>query len=128
MSASQTLLKINDWISSPRWLTEHKNLLVHTPKIFQRQENIKLRSCMEFLFWLSRLRTWLVSMKGQVLSLASLSGLRIQNFCELWHRLTAAALIWPLAWELHMQVSPSPPDQKKTKKKNKKNKKKNKIM
>ena len=39
-------------------------------------------------------------MRIQVLSLASLSGLRIQHCCELWCRLTAAALIRRLAWEL----------------------------
>ena len=40
----------------------------------------------EFPVWLSRLRTWLVSMRMWVLSTASLSGLRIQNCRELQHR------------------------------------------
>ena len=59
---------------------------------------------------------WLVSMRVQVRSLASLSGLRIRHCCELWcgsqmwlrfqvavavaHRLAATSLIGPLAWEL----------------------------
>ena len=43
----------------------------------------------------------LVSMRMQVQTLASLSGLRIQPYChELWCRIAAAALIQPLAWEL----------------------------
>ena len=40
----------------------------------------------EFLMWLSRLRTWLVAMRMQVPSLASLSGLRIWHCHELWCR------------------------------------------
>ena len=40
----------------------------------------------EFLLWLSGLRTQLVSMRMQVSSLASLSGLRIQRCCKLWFR------------------------------------------
>ena len=57
-------------------------------------------------------QTWLVSMRMQVWSLASLSGLRIRR-CHgvdhrhgsdpmlllLWHRLAAVAPIRPLAWE-----------------------------
>ena len=38
-------------------------------------------------------------MRLRVQSLASLSGLRIQRFCELWCRSAATALIRPLAWE-----------------------------
>ena len=64
---------------------------------------------------LRRLRTWLVSMRIQVWSLASLSRLRIQGCCRLqcrsqtWLRsgvtvamaqASAAAPIRPLAWEL----------------------------
>ena len=37
----------------------------------------------DFLWWLSRLWTWLVSMKMQVQSLASFSGLRIWRCCDL---------------------------------------------
>ena len=37
-------------------------------------------------------------MRMRVWSLASLSGLRIWYICELWCRLEAIALIWPLAW------------------------------
>ena len=45
-------------------------------------------------------RIRLVSMRTQVRSLASLSGLRTRHCCELWCRLAAIALIRPLAWEL----------------------------
>ena len=41
----------------------------------------------EFPLWLSRLKTWLVSMRMQVWSLASLSELRIWYCHELWCRL-----------------------------------------
>ena len=41
---------------------------------------------MEFLLWHSGLRTWLVSMRMQVRSLASLRRLRVQCCCELWCR------------------------------------------
>ena len=66
-------------------------------------------------FWLSGLRTWLVSMRMRVQSLASLRVLRIcvavscgvgrrwglgLTLLWLWCRPAAAALIWPLAWEL----------------------------
>ena len=40
----------------------------------------------EFLLWLSRLQTRLVSTRIWVQSLALLSGLRIQHFHELWYR------------------------------------------
>ena len=40
----------------------------------------------EFLLWLSWLRTQLVAMRIGVRFLASLSGLRIQWCCKLWHR------------------------------------------
>ena len=44
---------------------------------------------------------WLVSMRTQVPSLASISGLRIQRGHELWlwRRLAATAPIQPLTWE-----------------------------
>ena len=82
----------------------------------------------DFLLWPSGLRTSLASMRICVQPLASLSGLRIQHChklrcrwqmwlgslvaaavgrCSLdhtllwlWHRLAAAALIQPLAWDL----------------------------
>ena len=41
----------------------------------------------EFLLWLTRLRTQLISLRMQIQSLALLSGLRIQHSCELWYRL-----------------------------------------
>ena len=40
-----------------------------------------------FPLWPSRLRTWLVSMRMWVWSLASLSRLRIWHCCKLWHGL-----------------------------------------
>ena len=43
----------------------------------------------EFLLWLSRLWTWIISIRMQVQTLASLSGLRIQHCCKLWCRLRA---------------------------------------
>ena len=42
--------------------------------------------CQEFPLWLSGLRTWLVSMRMWVWSLASLSGLRIWHCHKLWCR------------------------------------------
>ena len=42
------------------------------------EELFKMLLCQEFLLWLSRLRTWLVSMRMPVHSLALISGLRIQ--------------------------------------------------
>ena len=44
-------------------------------------------------------RIRLGTMRLQVRSLTSLSGLRIRRCCELWHRLVATALIQPVAWE-----------------------------
>ena len=41
---------------------------------------------------------WLVSIRTQVRSLASLSGLRIQNCWELWCKSVVTAPIRPLAW------------------------------
>ena len=38
-------------------------------------------------------------MRLEVRSLALLSGLRIQHYCELWCRPVATAPIGPLAWE-----------------------------
>ena len=40
--------------------------------------------CWEFLLWLNRLRTQLVSVRTEVRSLASLSGLGVQHCHELW--------------------------------------------
>ena len=44
-------------------------------------------------------------MKTQVQSLALLSELRTWRCRELWHRPAAAALIRPLAWELHLSFN-----------------------
>ena len=48
--------------------------------------------------------TQLASMRTWVWSLALLSGFAIQSCHELWHRLAAAAALWPLAWELPYAV------------------------
>ena len=56
----------------------------------------------------------------QVQSLASPSGLRIWHCCELWCRLAAAALIWPLAWELPYATGVALKRKKKSKSKKKK--------
>ena len=82
-----------------------------------RVDSIQGQTGKEFLLWLSRLQTRLVSMRMWVPSLALLSGLRIWCCGELcyrsqtrhssdamllwlWRRSAAAASIQPLAWEL----------------------------
>ena len=87
---------------------------------------------LEFPLWLSRLRTQLVSMRMQVRSLASLSGLRIQHCHELlyssktwlsldlpllWYRQAAFTLIQTLAWELPYAEGVALKKKKKKKKK-----------
>ena len=69
-------------------------------------------------------RTWLVSMRTQVRSLALLSGLRIHccrelwySVLRLWHRLAASAPVRHLAWELGYAVDATLKRQKKTPKK-----------
>ena len=64
---------------------------------------------LELSLWLSGLRTQLVSMRTQVRSLASLSGLRIRHSLELQCRLqtwlgsrVAVAVVRPLAWNIYM--------------------------
>ena len=79
------------------------------------QGTLKTSKAWEFPLWLSRLRTWLISMRMGVQSLTSLSGLRSWHCCKLqcrskvqldlallWLccRLAAADPIWPLAWKL----------------------------
>ena len=56
-------------------------------------------------------------MRTQVQSLASLSGLRIQQCCELWYRLAAAAPIRLLAWEFLYAMGAALKIKKKKKKK-----------
>ena len=46
----------------------------------------KVQRCEEFLLWLRRLRTQLVSMRIRVRSMASFSELRIQCCYKLWYR------------------------------------------
>ena len=58
---------------------------------------------LEFPSWLSGLHAWLVSMRTQVRSLASLSGFRIRRCCELWCRSqiqlrSDPALLWLWLW------------------------------
>ena len=48
-----------------------------------KEKRKKIVGNWEFSLWLSGLQTQLVSMKMRVQSLASLSGLRIQNCCKL---------------------------------------------
>ena len=75
------------------------------------------------LLWFSGLRTWLISTRIQIRSLASLS---VASNCDagcrcdldmtllwLWHRPVAAALFWPLAWELPYAASAALKKQKK---------------
>ena len=83
--------------------------------------------CVCVCVWHIRLRTWLVSIRMPVWSLALLSGLRIgvRRRCTsdlgllwLWCRLPVAALIWPLFWERpYASVVPSPPQKKRRRKK-----------
>ena len=78
-------------------------------------------------------RIWLASMRTQVWSLASFSGLRIWHYREqrsrlqtwlvsgiaMWYRPAATALIWPVAWEPPCAMSVAL--KRKKKKKNSKN-------
>ena len=50
------------------------------------RETTRLLRLLEFRLWLRRLRTWLVFMRTQVWSPASLSRLRIQHCWKQWHR------------------------------------------
>ena len=43
-------------------------------------------SCSEFQLWLSRLKTWLASMRMQIRSLVLLRELSIWHYHKLWHR------------------------------------------
>ena len=49
----------------------------------EKEKKKKKKQSLEFLLWLSGLRTQLVSVRMQVHSLASLSGLRIWHCCQL---------------------------------------------
>ena len=64
----------------------------------------------EFLLWLSRLRIQLVSMRMQVQSLASLSGLKDLALPQTVVQVTDMAQIWPcysgVDWQLHLQFDP----------------------
>ena len=85
-----------------------------------------------------RKQIWLVTMRLRVGSLASISGLRIQRCCELWHRLqtwlgadvsvamyrpAAITLIRPLAWEPPYATGAALKSKKKKKKEKKERKK-----
>ena len=74
------------------------SLCLLTLSIYGRQNIKKWKSGVPIV--VSGLRTWLVSMRIQVRSLASLSGLRIRFCHELWCRLGAVTPVRPLAWEL----------------------------
>ena len=94
---------------------------------------------MGFLLWLSGLQTRLISLRTQVRSLASLSGLRIQHCWKLWRRLqmhlgSSVAVAVVLAGSYSSDSTPSlelpyaagAALESKKKKKTKKNKKKQK--
>ena len=51
-----------------------------------RKKKTNKKNYLKFLLWLSGLKIKLVSMRMWVWSLASLSRLRIQHCCKLWHR------------------------------------------
>jgi len=88
-----------------RWVIEYTTLaffyfkiLTKLCRIYEQNFKRKLLHCIrqsfnnrgEFLLWLNMLRTWPVSMRMQVRSLASLSGLRIW-FC---HELRCRSRTW----------------------------------
>ena len=62
---------------------------------------------LEFPLWLSGLRTWLVSMRMQIRSLASLSGLRIWPCCKVQPRsqMQLKSCI-AVGWQLQLQFNP----------------------
>ena len=67
---------------------QNKNILCQRKEItIITETSLVLKEMEEFPSWLSSLRTRLASMRRWVLSLASLSGLRIQRYCELWYKL-----------------------------------------
>ena len=96
------------------WIVPIKRTKTFKEWTAKRLEKMKTekQNAREFPLWLCGLRTCLVSTRMQVQSLASISGLNIRRCRELqcrsqmqlgswlWHRLAAAAPIWPLAWEL----------------------------
>ena len=73
----------NRTLSTGLWSTYelHKILI----SMFFKQHS-KQFECLKIPLWLSRLRTWLLSMRMRVQSLASHSGLRIWRYCKLWLR------------------------------------------
>ena len=73
-----------EWKLLEVWRIDQRNLI-------NVQAKMTLR---EFLLWLSRFWTWLVSMKTRVRSLAPLSGLRNWYCCELWCRLQMQLGSW----------------------------------
>ena len=66
------------------WTKSHH--FIDGPQAFEKEEirTYEENSFGEFPLWLSGLKIQLVSMKTQVQSLASLSGLRIQHCCKPW--------------------------------------------
>ena len=86
------------------------------PQSYNNQNSVVLvqkQTYREFLLWLSRLRTQLVSMRIQVQFLALLSGLKDPELSQavvwvkdlallwLWCGPAAAAMIWSLAWNFY---------------------------
>ena len=67
----------------------------------------------EFLSWLSGSRIWLVSIRTRVQSLALLSGLRIQHYCEVCCRLQMLLRIpcycgCDVVWQLQLRFDSEP--------------------
>ena len=93
--------------------------------LYSNKNNLVKTNIGVFPLWLSRLQTWLVSMRMWVQSLAPISGLKDPG-CRcglalallwLWHRPAAAAAIQPLAWELPYPAGVALTRKKKKKKK-----------
>ena len=78
--------------------TQHRTLANWTqqyiPKIMYQDQ------VSEFLLWLSRLRTQHSLDEESGLIPGLFQGVKFLVLLSLWHRLAAAALIWPLAWGL----------------------------
>ena len=90
-------------------LTHCKSTIFH---FFTKSFPIKKKCTVgEFPLWRSRLRTQLGSMRIQIQSLASFSGLRIHRCHKLQHRSQMAAQIWHcrgVGWQLQLCLDPWP--------------------
>ena len=73
--------------------------------------NCYIKNQQKFLLWLSWFRTWLVSMRMRVWSLALLSGLRIHHCCKQQCRSLIWLSIWcccscGTGWQLQLRFDP----------------------